>query len=508
MRGIHNNIGDIRRKVFAAVAKMAYDGNYSKMRELPFDILPGEDATYRDSIFVERAIVSERVRLACGLPLRSLDDYAPTDAGIEESAIAEKYYTPPLVNIIKFACNACPEKRVVVTNMCQGCLAHPCVEVCPKSAVSIVDGHSQIDQDKCIKCGKCIDACEYNAIIKQERPCARSCGMNAISSDDHGRAEIDYDKCVSCGMCMANCPFGAIADKSQLLQVCTSIRKGDKLTAIIAPAFVSQFGAALSPEKLPAAMRALGFQAVKEVAIGADLCTIDEAADFLEKVPEQLPFMATSCCPAWSVMVKKLFPTLRDTISMALTPMVLTARMVKRKYPDHKICFIGPCAAKKLEAMRRSIRSDVDFVLTYEELAGMFDAKNVDFSALEPSPEDHFGKGTAAGRGFAVSGGVANAVVDLIKKEHPDMDIKIASAQGLNECRKMMMLAKAGKYNGYLLEGMGCPGGCVGGAGTITAFNRAATAVGKYKNEADKKVADETEYADYLELLLEMNDDD
>ena len=506
MRGIHNNIGDIRRKVFAAVAKMAYDGNYSKLRALPFDILPGEDATYRDSIFVERAIVSERVRLACGLPLRSLDDYAPTDSGLEESAIAEKYYNPPLVNIIKFACNACPEKRVVVTNMCQGCLSHPCVEVCPKKAVSIVKGHSYIDQDKCIKCGKCVDACEYNAIIKQERPCSKSCGMNAIHSDDHGRAEIDYDKCVSCGMCMANCPFGAIADKSQILQVCTAIRKGVKLMAIVAPAFVGQFGPELTPARLPAAMKALGFSGVKEVAIGADLCTIDEAKDFVEKVPSELPFMDTSCCPAWSVMVKKLFPDLKNTISMALTPMVLTARMVKRKYPDHKVCFVGPCAAKKLEAMRRSIRSDVDFVLTYEELAGMFDAKKVDFSSLEESPD--FGKGTAAGRGFAVSGGVAGAVVDLIKKDYPDKDIKVASAQGLSECRKMMSLAKAGKYNGYLLEGMGCPGGCVGGAGTLTAWNKASGEVVKYKNEADKHVADETEYADYLELLLELDDDD
>ena len=115
---------------------------------------------------------------------------------------------------------------------------------------------------------------------------------------------------------------------------------------------------------------------------------------------------------------------------------------------------------------------------------------------------------TAAGRGFAVSGGVANAVVDLIKKDYPDREINIASAQGLNDCRKMMAMAKAGKYNGYLLEGMACPGGCVGGAGTIAAFNRAAAAVGKYKNEADKKVADETEYADYLELLLELDDDE
>ncbi len=335
------------------------------------------------------------------------------------------------------------------------------------------------------------------------RPCSESCGVDAIGSDDHGRADIDYDKCVSCGMCMANCPFGAIADKSQILQVCTAIRKGDKLTAIIAPAFVGQFGPELTPARLPAAMRALGFQAVKEVAIGADLCTIDEANDFVKKVPNELPFMGTSCCPSWSAMVKKLYPDLSDTVSMALTPMVLTARMVKRKHPDHKICFVGPCAAKKLEAMRRTIRSDVDFVLTYEELAGMFTAKQVDFSQLPD--DDSFGKGTAAGRGFAVSGGVASAVSDLIKKDYPGTEINIAKAESLSECRKMMAMAKAGKYDGYLLEGMACPGGCVGGAGTIQAYNKAAGYVKQYKDESDKKVADETQYADSLEILLEKD---
>ena len=67
------------------------------------------------------------------------------------------------MNIIKFACNSCPEKLVFVTNGCQGCLAHPCKEVCPKGAISMVHGKSFIDQEKCIKCGRCVNACPYSA---------------------------------------------------------------------------------------------------------------------------------------------------------------------------------------------------------------------------------------------------------------------------------------------------------------------------------------------------------
>ena len=130
-------------------------------------------------------------------------------------------------------------------------------------------------------------------------------------------------------------------------------------------------------------MKKLGFADVVEVAIGADLCSIEEAKDFMREVPEHQPFMATSCCPAWSVMAKRsFFPTLAPYISMALTPMVLTARMLKKDDPDACIAFIGPCAAKKLEASRRTIRSDVDFVLTFEELMGMFNAKGVTFEDI------------------------------------------------------------------------------------------------------------------------------
>ena len=147
--------------------------------------------------------------------------------------------------------------------------------------------------------------------------------MDAIESDERGRAKINYDKCVSCGMCLVNCPFAAIADKSQIFQIIHAMKRHDEVIACVAPAFVSQFGKDVSPAKLKAAMRLCGFADVVEVTIGADLCTIEESEDFLENVPKNQPFMGTSCCPAWSVMAKKLFPEFKDYISMALTPMVL-----------------------------------------------------------------------------------------------------------------------------------------------------------------------------------------
>ena len=505
MRGVHTFINDIRRQVFTEVARLAFEGgDYAKAIEhLPYKIIPGEVARHRQNIFLERAIVSERLRLAIGLPLREVDEYTPTGANIEESAIAEKYYEPPLINIINFACNACPPKQVRVTNMCQGCLAHPCMEVCPKDAISLVQGKSFIDQTKCIKCGKCADACPYGAILKLERPCAEACGMDAIGSDELGRAKIDYDKCVSCGMCLVNCPFGAISDKSQIFQLIQAIKRGDKVVAAVAPAFVSQFGDKVTSSQMREAMRRVGFDKVIEVAVGADMCTAEEAEDFLKKVPAEQPFMATSCCPAWSVMAKKFFPQFAPYISMALTPMVLTARLYKKDHPDARVVFIGPCAAKKLEASRRTIRSDVDFVLTFEEMQGIFDAKGIVPADMPINPDDEFSTGTAAGRGFAVTGGVAAAVKAAIKEIDPDREVLVEHADGLRECRKMLLMAKTGKYNGYLLEGMGCPGGCVAGAGTITPVRESTLNVEKFKKEAAEVSSTASPYVDRLKDVEE-----
>ncbi len=500
MRGIPSLITDIRKNVFTEVARMAYNGgDYTHAEDLPYIIVPGDQPLHRESVFLERAIAGERVRLAMGLGIRPIQTRSLMTDGMDAAAVAEQYYEPPLVNIIPYACHACPTNQYKVSNYCQNCLAASCQKVCPKDAISFKNNRSWIDLDKCIRCGKCAKACPYNAIVHLERPCAAACGMDAIVSDEHGRATINQDKCVACGQCLVSCPFGAIVDKGQIFQVIQSILRGDKVIAILAPAFVGQFGKHSTPGKFVTAMKKLGFARVVEVAVGADLCTIEEAKDFLEKVPAQQNYMATSCCPAWHSMIYKLFPGETDKISMTLTPMVFTARLMKKEYPGCKVVFVGPCAAKKLEAIRADIRSDVDFVLTFEELQGMFQAKEIDFETLDDS--DVLNEGTAAGRGFAVSGGVAGAVEKIIRQTNPEVEVKTARAEGLRECRKLMTLAKAGKYNGYLLEGMACPGGCVAGAGTLLPVDLATKVVGRYQQEASTADPRESAYISKVEEL-------
>ena len=157
MKEIYTSVTKIRRQVFAEVAKLAEHGDYSRIEEIPYKIIPGEIPTYRESVFKERAIVGERLRLALGLPLRAADDPAPISRGIEKCEEVRDVYEPPLINVIPFACDACDTKSFVVSDNCRSCLAHPCMSVCPAKAVSFVDGRSHIDRDKCLRCGRCKD---------------------------------------------------------------------------------------------------------------------------------------------------------------------------------------------------------------------------------------------------------------------------------------------------------------------------------------------------------------
>lgn len=484
MRGIETPIKTLRQKVFTEVAKVAFDSQNinDDIEAIPYKITPGDAPLYRESIYRERAICSERVRLAMGLSLRPDDEPVHVTSGLDESNVAEKYYEPPLMQVIPSACDMCEDNVYEVSNQCRGCVAHPCVEVCPKGAVSIVDGKSHIDKDKCIKCGKCKAICPYDAIAKKVRPCAAACGVKAISSDERGRVRIDDQKCVKCGQCMTACPFGAIADKSQIFQLIQAMKQGPVI-AELAPAIIGQFGDDVRLWKIKAALKEIGFAEVFEVALGADIGAITEARHYVNEVKTgKLPFLLTSCCPAWSMLAKKTLPDMVETVSSALTPMVATARTIKQRHPEAKIVFVGPCAAKKLEASRRSVRSDVDFVITFEELDAIFTAKGIDMETYDTEEPIHDATGT--GRGYAVAGGVANAIENCINEYYPGTEVYIEHAEGLSDCQKMLLMAKAGKKDGCLIEGMGCPGGCVAGAGTNIAIPKAAQAVRKFVKDS------------------------
>lgn len=491
MRGLDTSVRKLRHEVFKEVAKIAYETPSDKVNDaieaIPYTIVPAEEATYRESVYRERAVVAEMVRLAMGMSLRPEDRPVHITAGIDQSDISDKYYEPPLMQVIPSACDKCPDNVYEVTNQCRQCVAKACVAVCPRNAISVVDGETVIDKEKCISCGKCKKACPYDAIAYKQRPCSRACGIKAVSVDEQGRAKIDNDKCVGCGQCMVSCPFGAIADKSQIFQLIRAIKKGDYVVAEVAPAIMGQFGEGITPAIIKGALLDIGFKAVHEVASGADVAAATEAYQYVDEVVSgKLPFLLTSCCPSWAMLAKKQFPTLIDKVSQSLTPMVATARRIKQRNPNARVVFIGPCAAKKLEASRASVRSDVDFVITFEELAGIFDAKNVDFSKYQGERSIH--EATGAGRGYAVAGGVASAIEKCVKEYYPGVEVKIEHAEGLDECKKMLLLAKAGKKNGCLIEGMGCPGGCIAGAGTNISVEKAQKEVQKFVENSTKRL--------------------
>lgn len=489
LRGLYTPVVDIRRRVFVEVARLAFKESATQddVEAIPFKIIAGQVPHYRCCVFRERAIVRERVRLACGFDLHEGGEHEPVMPAIADALSGDRLIADPLVNVIKIGCEKCPEDSIVVTDLCRNCMAHPCVLSCPVNAISIAGDRARVDDAKCIKCMRCTLVCPYEAITRRGRPCAQACGVNAVVSDADGFAEIDQEKCVACGLCIVSCPFGAIADKSEILQVAKALRDRGNVHAIVAPSFTSQFGPKVSPSAIFEGIRKLGFASVSEVAYGADIDVIIEAEKLaaIVKGETKQAFLGTSCCPSWVMAARAAFPDLAGNISDSFTPMVETAMKVKAKHPGCKVVFVGPCIAKKKESMLEPMRSHVDHVITFEELAAMLVAMKIDLADIGAAPPVM--DATRHGRGYAVAGGVCKAIEAHARDCHALPPFETRRADTLKDCLAMLKDIKQGTSRPVLIEGMACPDGCIGGPGTLAPIKQARRAVDRFAADAARE---------------------
>ena len=425
-------------------------------------IVPGKTSTMRCCVYKERAILSERVKIAMG--------------GSSEN--------PNVIEVIDIACDECPAAGYEVTNFCRGCLAHRCEDVCKRGAISFDHNHvAHIDKSKCVECGQCARVCPYSAIINRKRPCQLACKIKAISINENNAAAIDNSKCIQCGACVYQCPFGAITDKSYILNVIDLLKKSQnnekyKVYAVVAPSISSQFNYAKLGQVITG-LKKLGFYTVIEAALGADMVAMAESKELSEK-----GFLTSSCCPAFVQYIKSSFPNLLPLVSHNLSPMATLAKYIKKTNEKAKVVFIGPCTAKKAEAQLDSVKPFIDSVLTFEELQALFDSKNIDITTLE---EDVLDNASYYGRIFARSGGLSDAVSQALTEQNIEFPLKPSVCDGIENCRIALLKKSKNVLDANFIEGMACTGGCIGGAGCLTHGEKSKADVDKYGKEAFEK---------------------
>lgn len=468
-----NYVSPVRAEIMKRVAKSFMENGFSDINAVAEELAAAQ--TTRRHPEAEIAAVKGQILAAMGFLAQEVD----ANRSLEEmaaEALARTQAPRAGLSVIKGACNACRAKMFEVTPMCQACVARPCEANCAKKAITVTD-KAFIEQDKCIKCGLCATNCPYGAIHKSVVPCEEACPVNAITKDAEGKEQIDIEKCISCGKCLQSCPFGAIVYNSQMVDVLNAIKNpAKKVVAMVAPAILGQFGNDLG--KVIAAYKALGFDDVIEVAYGAEYTSKYESAEFAERIEEGAPFMTTSCCPAYVKTTKVHVPEIAQFVSNTGSPMFYTAEIAKKRYPDAVTVFVGPCLAKRIEA---ESNPNVDYVLVFADVQAMFEAKGVDINALDASA--FADEASTQSRRYAISGGVAAAVANLIDGK---ADYRPYAINGLTKdnVKALKKYALKGLDDGCnMLEVMCCEGGCIAGPGCVSMPKKAAVVLEKYAAE-------------------------
>ena len=314
-----------------------------------------------------------------------------------------------------------------------------------------------------------------------ERACQKSCIFDAIETGKEGELFINPSRCEGCAACIDACKSNHLAASKDVLPAMRAVRNASgPVYLMIAPAFSGQFRGHVTAGTLRSACKALGFTGMVEVALFADILTLKEALEFERHVREPGDFQLTSCCcPVWIAMIRKRYHELLPHVPGAVSPMVACGRFLKRIHPDAVTIFAGPCLAKKKEAKEPDIADAVDYVLTFQEMQDIFDAAEI---SLEELPEEEKEHASKAGRLYARTGGVSQAVEEMVRQLSPDgkIGVRCEQANGTKECMEMMRRIQNKETDANFFEGMGCVGGCVGGPKAIIDSEKGKRYVDEY----------------------------
>ncbi|OEH86176.1 iron hydrogenase [Desulfuribacillus stibiiarsenatis] len=356
---------------------------------------------------------------------------------------------------------------------------------------------------------------ECSCSDEMRKVCDKVCFFEALSRDEYGNVAIHENCCTGCHDCVGDCKSKNLIGKKEVLPIFELINNtDDPVYAMIAPAFVSQFSDAMTQGKLRSAFKKLGFAGMVEVSLFADILTLKEAIEFDHHIKNEDDFLLTSCCcPMWIGMIKKVYGELVPHMPPSVSPMVASGRAIKKLIPNAKTVFIGPCIAKRAEAKEPDVKDAVDYVLTFQEIQEVFEAVEIKPEELEEDLKDH---SSTAGRKYARTGGVSEAVQNTLNRLNPDRSIPLRSfqANGIMECKSLLKDIQTGNIKANFLEGMGCVGGCVGGGKALVDKDRATKYVNTYGDEATYKTPVDNPYVIALlkrlgfhsfESLLEPN---
>ena len=439
------NIVALKHRIMEEVCRLAWDQEKieeTDIHDLIYRIVPGPRPDYRCCVYKERAIAYDRVLLS-----------------LAKSVNADQN-SDNVIQVIKPACDECPLSSYTVTDNCRFCIGRACFNSCKFDAIHPGDYRMHIDPAKCRECGMCASACPYTAIVHLQRPCKKACAVGAITYDEYKVCNIDDEKCIHCGHCIHNCPFGAIGSKTFLVEIIRKIKAGKEVIAMCAPSIEGQFGEKITMSSIRNALLEIGFSDMVEVGLGGDMTAAYEAVEWSEARKNGRK-MTTSCCPAFKAMIKKHFPEqYEENLSSTVSPMCAISRYLKTTHPDCITVFIGPCIAKKAEAEDKTVPDNADYAITFGEFRALMRSKDVKLKA----GNDDYQESSIFGKKFASSGGVADAVLEVMRERGEDVsDIKLHKSTGGIECKKALILLKSGRLQEEFIEGMICSGGCVGG---------------------------------------------